>query len=147
LSALWIDPPDNLTHPARTLPQPIPSCSANLNAVLYQASGPGPHPTALPLHRLCNARRWSLPSSAARLAGRPLYIATADDGFVPGGDRFADAVLAFGGGNLIRFATDHSYSTCRIELQSRLLLWLDAALGHWSACPNGSTALIDMNRG
>jgi pimeloyl-ACP methyl ester carboxylesterase len=51
LSALWIDPPDDLTHPARTLPQAIPSCSVNLNAVLYQAGGPGPHPTAL-LHGL-----------------------------------------------------------------------------------------------
>jgi pimeloyl-ACP methyl ester carboxylesterase len=52
LSALWSDPPNDLTHPARTLPQAIPSCSANLNAVLYQASGPGPNPTALLLHGL-----------------------------------------------------------------------------------------------
>jgi pimeloyl-ACP methyl ester carboxylesterase len=291
LSALWIEPPDDLTHPARTLPQAIPSCSANLNAVLYQASGPGPHPTALLLHGLpgneqnldcaqslrrsgcnaltihyrgswgspgvftianclsdaaaalewlrdganggelridrqrlivvghstggfvaahlasenlgilgaavisavdfetvfgagdaeraseivddnvgfsaglhilagtsreklaaearCNALRWSLPSYASRLAGRPLLIATADDGFSPGGDLFADAVLAFNGGNLTRvhFATDHSYSTCRIELQSRLLLWLDKALGRPSARAKGSPDLIDMNQG
>jgi pimeloyl-ACP methyl ester carboxylesterase len=88
----------------------------------------------------CNALRWSLPNYASRLAGRPLFIATADDGFGPGADLFADAVLAFNGRNLTRvhFATDHSYSTCRIELQSRLLLWLDMALGRPSACPNGS---------
>jgi uncharacterized protein len=88
----------------------------------------------------CNALRRSLPNYASRLAGRPLFIATADDGFGPGADLFADAVLAFNGGNLTRvhFATDHSYSTCRIELQSRLLLWLDMALGRPSACPNGS---------
>jgi uncharacterized protein len=282
LSALWSDPPNDPTLPARTLPQAIPSCSANLNAVLYQASGPGPHPAALLLHGLpgneqnldcaqtlrrsgcnvltihyrgswgnpgvftianclsdaaaaldwlrnpangrelrierqrlvvvghsmvgfvaahlasenvdllgtavisgvnfetvfgagnaeraseivddnvgfsaglhilagtsreklaaearCNALRWSLPNYASRLAGRPLFIATADDGFGPGADLFADAVLAFNGRNLTRvhFATDHSYSTCRIELQSRLLLWLDMALGRPSACPNGS---------
>jgi hypothetical protein len=52
LSALWIDPPNDLAHPAQTLPQAIPSCSANLNAVLYQASGRGPHPTALLLRGL-----------------------------------------------------------------------------------------------
>jgi pimeloyl-ACP methyl ester carboxylesterase len=291
LSALWIDPPDDLTHPARTLPQAIPSCGVNLNAVFYQASGPGPHPTALLLHGLpgneqnldcaqslrrsgcnvltihyrgswgnpgvftianclsdaaaalewlrnpangrelridrqrlvvaghsmggfvaahlasenpgilgtavisgvdfetvfgagdaeraseivddnvgfsaglhilagtsreklaaearCNALRWSLPSYASRLAGRPVLIATADDGFSPGGDLFADAVLAFNGGNLTRvhFATDHSYSTCRIELQSRLLLWLDTALRRPSARAKGSPDLIDMNQG
>jgi pimeloyl-ACP methyl ester carboxylesterase len=221
LSALWIDPSDDVTHPARTLPQAISSCSANLNAVLYQTSGPGPHPTALLLHGLpgneqnldcaqslrrsgCNVLTihyrgswgspgvftianclsdaaaalewlrpangrelridrqrlvvvghgmggfvaahlaWSLPSYASRLAGRPLLIATADDGFGPGGDLFADAVLAFNGENLTRvhFATDHSYSTCRIELQSRLLLRLDTALGRSSACANGSTDLM-----
>ena len=52
LTPLWVDPPDELIHPAQTLPQAIPSFSVNLNAVLYQASGPGPHPTALLLHGL-----------------------------------------------------------------------------------------------
>lgn len=52
LSALWLDPPDDLIHPTRTLPQAIPSSGVNLNAVLYQAGGPGPHPTALLLHGL-----------------------------------------------------------------------------------------------
>jgi hypothetical protein len=87
----------------------------------------------------CNAPRWSLPNYAFRLAGRPLLITTADDGFGPGGDLFADAVLAFNGGNLTRahFATDHSYSTCRIELQSRLLLWLDKAHRRSNVCANG----------
>ena len=47
LSALWVAPFDNLTYPARTLPHSILSCGVNLNAVLYQASGPGLHPTAL----------------------------------------------------------------------------------------------------
>jgi uncharacterized protein len=77
-----------------------------------------------------NALRWTLPSYAPRLAGRPLLIVTADDGFEPGGDLIADAVSAFNGDSLTRahFVTDHSYSTCRIGLQSRLLLWLDTAL-------------------
>ncbi len=50
LSALWVAPFDDLTYPARTLPHAILSCGVNLNAVLYQASGPGLHPTALLLH-------------------------------------------------------------------------------------------------
>jgi uncharacterized protein len=290
LSAIWSDPPNDPINPARTLPQAVPSCGVNLNAVLYLAGGKGSHPTALLLHGLpgneqnldcaqslrrsgCNvltihyrgswgcpgtftignclsdaaaaiawlqgavnclefrvdpqrivvvghsvggfvaaylasinksilataiisgvdfetvfgvgdaerasqiiddnvgfsaglhilagtsreklaaearhnAARWSLPSYGRSLAGRPLLIATADDGFRFGGDLLADAVLTIGGRRLTRehFNTDHSYSTCRIELQSRLLLWLDAALCRPSSGENGSASLIDMRQ-
>jgi uncharacterized protein len=291
LSSLWLDPPHDALHPARTLPQAIPSSGVNLNAVLYQAAGTGPHPTALLLHGLpgneqnldcaqslrrsgCNvltihyrgswgspgvftiancledaaavlqwlrdsvdgkdlridpqriivvghsmggfiaahlasenpgiigtavisgvdfesvfgagdaqdasemmddnvgfsaglhiltgtsreklaseargnAAEWSLPRYASRLAGRPLLIATADDGFAAGCDRLAGAVLASGSGHLTRvhFATDHSYSTCRIELQSRLLLWRDTALGRSRSTADGSAILTDTKKG
>src|ERR1700761_4658122 len=90
-----------------------------------------------------NAARWSLPSYGRSLAGRPLLIATADDGFGPGGHLLADGVLKLDGGALTcgNFNTDHSYSTCRIELQSRLLLWLDAGVCWPSSGGEGSAAL------
>ena len=50
--ALFRDPPVNISSAAQTLPQAIPSRGVNLNAVLYTAAGPGPHPTMLLLHGL-----------------------------------------------------------------------------------------------
>jgi pimeloyl-ACP methyl ester carboxylesterase len=91
----------------------------------------GTTPEKLSAEVRSNASQWSLPGYASHIVSRPLFIATADDGFAHGGHLLAEAVLAISGENLTRahFATDHSYSTCRIELQSRLLLWLAAALG------------------
>jgi uncharacterized protein len=286
-AAIWRDRPAIRTHPARTLPQAIPSGDVNLNAVLYQTDGPGPHPSALLLHGLpgneqnldcaqslrrsgcnvltihyrgswgcpgvftianclgdaaaalrwlqdeaisrefridrqrivvvghsmggfvaahlasenisifgaavisavdfqtvfgsgdadhasevvdenvgftaglhilagtskerlaaearANADRWSLPNYASRLAERPLLIATADDGFAPGGDLLADAIRRLGGDNITceHFCTDHSYSTCRIALQTKLLLWIDEALRHPRPRAAGRTTIID----
>jgi pimeloyl-ACP methyl ester carboxylesterase len=51
-AALFRDPPPDMKPPAQTLPQAIPSQGVNLNAVLYMAGGPGPHPTILLLHGL-----------------------------------------------------------------------------------------------
>jgi pimeloyl-ACP methyl ester carboxylesterase len=51
-TALFQDPAPDARAPAQTLPLAIPSGGVNLNAVLYTASGPGPHPTVLLLHGL-----------------------------------------------------------------------------------------------
>jgi uncharacterized protein len=288
-TAIWRDRLADRTHPARTLPQAIPSGGVNLNAVFYQADGPGSHPSALLLHGLpgneqhldcaqslrrsgcnvltihyrgswgcpgvftiadclgdaaaalrwlqdeagskefridrrrivvvghsmggfaaahlaaenpavfgtaiisgvdfetvfgagdtdhaselvdenvgfsaglhilagtsreklaaearANAVRWSLPNYASRLAARPLLIATADDGFAPGGALLAGAIRRLGGDHVTRahFATDHSYSTCRIELQTRMLLWLDEALRHPRSRAAGRTTPTRRN--
>lgn len=52
LAALCLDPRSGPAAPAQTLPLAIPNRGVNLNAVLYQASGAGPHPTVLLLHGL-----------------------------------------------------------------------------------------------
>jgi dipeptidyl aminopeptidase/acylaminoacyl peptidase len=52
ITALYRDPPVDTRSPPETLPQAIPSGGVNLNAVLYTARGPGPHPTMLLLHGL-----------------------------------------------------------------------------------------------
>lgn len=50
--ALCRDAVVDTAAPAQTLAQAIPSGNVNLNAVLYTAAGPGPHPTVLLLHGL-----------------------------------------------------------------------------------------------
>jgi dienelactone hydrolase len=50
--ALFRDPPADASYPAQTLPHAIPCHGVNLNAVLFTAAGPGPHPTVLLLHGL-----------------------------------------------------------------------------------------------
>ena len=50
--ALFRDPPRDPDYPADSLPHAIPSHGVNLNAVLFTAAGPGPHPTVLLLHGL-----------------------------------------------------------------------------------------------
>lgn len=52
LAALCLDPPSDPAAPAQTLPLAIPSHDVNLNAVLYQTGGAGPHSTVLLLHGL-----------------------------------------------------------------------------------------------
>ena len=73
-----------------------------------------------------NADRWQLTNYAGRLANRPLLMVTSDDGFARGSDALADAIQELGAAQLERqhFATDHSYSDCRIKLQTAVLLWL-----------------------
>jgi pimeloyl-ACP methyl ester carboxylesterase len=50
ITALYRDPPVETGSRPETLPQAISSGGVNLNAILYTASGPGPHPTMLLLH-------------------------------------------------------------------------------------------------
>jgi pimeloyl-ACP methyl ester carboxylesterase len=52
LSVLACDPPRDRHWPAKTLAQAIPIDGVNLNAVLYVATGSGPHPCVLLLHGL-----------------------------------------------------------------------------------------------
>lgn len=73
-----------------------------------------------------NANRWRLTDYAPSLAGRQLLMVTSDDGFARGSDALADAIPAAERILLLRyhFATDHSYSECRIGLQKAVLGWL-----------------------
>lgn len=59
ITALYRDPPVDTGSPAETLPQAVRSRGDNLNAVLYTASGAGPHPTMLLLHGFRETSRTS----------------------------------------------------------------------------------------
>jgi pimeloyl-ACP methyl ester carboxylesterase len=83
-------------------------------------------PGSLAAEARANRDRWRLADCAPRLAHRPLLVVTSDDGFTAAGDALAAAVRAIDGAPLsvAHFATDHSYSDCRIALQVRVLDWL-----------------------
>jgi pimeloyl-ACP methyl ester carboxylesterase len=75
LDALARDPPPHATAPARTVAEAIPSAGVNLNAVLYGAAGPGPHPTILLLHGLPgNEQNLDLAQSARRAGWNVLTL-------------------------------------------------------------------------
>ena len=86
----------------------------------------GTSPQALAEEARSNADRWRLTNYATRLADRPLLMVTSDDGFALGSDALADAIQGLSSAQLARhhFAADHSYSDCRIGLQTAVLLWL-----------------------
>ncbi len=75
---------------------------------------------------IANAAAFDWGSAAAKLAGRPLLVATSDDGLAPMADALAGAVKAAGGTHIQRFhaATDHGWSDARISLESEVIRWL-----------------------
>jgi pimeloyl-ACP methyl ester carboxylesterase len=86
----------------------------------------GTSPGSLAAEARANRDRWRLTDCAARLADRPLLVVTSDDGFTSAGEELAAAVHAIDSAKLsvAHFATDHSYSDCRIALQVCVLDWL-----------------------
>ena len=85
----------------------------------------GTSPFALAEEARANAEQWSLRNYALRIAGRPLLMATCDDGFAGDSQALADALRHTAGDVQLRhFTTDHSYSDCRISLQTFVLLGL-----------------------
>lgn len=86
----------------------------------------GTSPEELADEARSNASLWQLTHYAHRIAGRPVLIVTSNDGFSQGSDALAEAIEAVESVWLTRahFATDHSYSDCRIQLQTTVLQWL-----------------------
>lgn len=67
-------------------------------------------------------------AAAAGLKDRPLLVLTADDGLRAQDDALVEALRAQGDGRVSssHTATDHSWSDRRIELESKVILWLQA---------------------
>nr|WP_295662660.1 alpha/beta fold hydrolase [Polymorphobacter sp.] len=67
--AVTADPPIDAAHPATMAAFTIPSGGAMLNAVMYTAAGPGPHPTLLLFHGFPGNEQNLDLAQAARRAG------------------------------------------------------------------------------
>jgi pimeloyl-ACP methyl ester carboxylesterase len=92
----------------------------------------GTSPQALADEARCNAAEWRLTNYSVPLAGKPVLIVTADDGFAAGSEALMQAIRMLDRDRLTtsHFATDHSYSDCRIGLQVTVLGWLAASFPH-----------------
>ena len=66
-------------------------------------------------------------AAASGLVPKPLLALTSNDGLAPHTDALIAAVRAGGGGQVTaaHVATDHSWSDRRIELQARIIRWLE----------------------
>jgi pimeloyl-ACP methyl ester carboxylesterase len=68
-SAIFTDPPRNPAHPAHMTVLRIPTHGVQVNGIVYQPSGPGPHPTLVICHGLPGNEKFLDLAQAARRAG------------------------------------------------------------------------------
>src|SRR5215218_9985278 len=64
-----VDPPRDAVHPTHNQQLLIPSNGVGLNALLFEAAGPGPHPTVILMHGLPGNERNLDLAQAIRRAG------------------------------------------------------------------------------
>ena len=88
-------------------------------------------PESLVRELYAHASAWNLPDLAPRLASRPVFILTSDDGNAGPAEELATNLRKLGAPHLtsIHMNTDHSYSDHRIALQQQVLNALEAAQG------------------
>lgn len=100
--AVFTDPPSDAAHPAKMTVLRIPSHGVFINGVIYQPSGPEPHPTLVICHGLPgNEKNLDLAQAVRRAGWNAVTFNYRGSWGSPGVFRFAqnledaDAVLAF----------------------------------------------------
>src|SRR5271154_2920794 len=74
-TAITTDPPADKSHPAAFETMPLPSHGSQLNALLYVAAGPGPHPAVILLHGFPgNERNLDLAQAIRRAGWNVIYF-------------------------------------------------------------------------
>jgi uncharacterized protein len=75
---------------------------------------------------IAHTREWRFDRIAGGLAATPLLVLTSDDGLAPQSDALVKAVRLFGNQHITtaHVATDHPWSDKRIDLESRVVRWL-----------------------
>jgi len=70
---------------------------------------------------------WSLANDASGLKSKPVLIVTSDDGLAEPAEKLAQAIEQEGNqyAKIVHFATDHSYSDKRIEMEEEVLNGLE----------------------
>ena len=93
-------------------------------------------PESLAKEIFANAAAWNTVNLAPKLANRPVFVITSDDGLAPSNDAFVAALRKAGATDLttVHLTTDHSYSDQRIALESAVLEALES-LQHNPAAP------------
>ncbi len=100
--AIFTDPPADAAHPARMAVLHIPTHGVEINGILYQPSGAGPHPTLVICHGLPgNEKNLDLAQAVRRAGWNAVTFNYRGSWGSPGVFRFAqniedaDAVLAY----------------------------------------------------
>ena len=85
---------------------------------------------ALSAELAAHAGQWDYANRAEALKATPLLVLTSDDGLAPHGDVLVAAVRKAGGGKVqaAHVATDHSWSDHRIDLEARVIGFLEPLL-------------------
>ena len=99
---IYTDPPIDVAHPAHLTALRIPTHGVQVNGIIYQASGPGPHPTLVICHGLPgNEKNLDLAQAVRRAGWNAVFFNYRGSWGSPGNFRFfqnledADAVLAY----------------------------------------------------
>lgn len=89
-------------------------------------------PESLVRDLYAHAAAWNIPDLAPKLATRPVFILTSDDGLAGPADELAANLRKLGDAQVrvAHLPTDHAYSDHRIALQLQVLSALDAAHVH-----------------
>ena len=85
-------------------------------------------PEALADEVISNHAAYDFTGAAPALTTVPLLVLSADDGLAPGTDALVAAIRKAGGKNVsaAHVATDHSWSDHRIDLEARMIVWLNS---------------------
>lgn len=88
----------------------------------------GTSPEQLADELTARAREFDFLAAAPGLARKPLLVLSSNDGLAPDTDALVARVRGQGGARVTQthVATDHSWSDRRIELQARVIRWLEA---------------------
>jgi uncharacterized protein len=75
---------------------------------------------------MAHAKEWKFDRIAGGLAATPLLVLTSDDGLAPHADALVKAVRLLGNQHITtaHVTTDHPWSDRRIDLESRVIRWL-----------------------
>jgi uncharacterized protein len=101
-AAIFTDPPPDAAHPAKMTVLHIPSHGVQINGIVYQPSGAGPHPTLVLFHGLPgNEKNLDLAQAVRRAGWNAVSFSYRGSWGSPGVFRFSqnfedgDAVLAY----------------------------------------------------
>jgi pimeloyl-ACP methyl ester carboxylesterase len=80
-------------------------------------------PEGLARELLANAAKWNIPGLAPKLAGRPVFVVTSDDGLAPASDELVAGLTKAGDKQVtaLHLKTDHAYSDKRLALERSVL--------------------------
>ena len=128
-ASVFTDPPADAAHPAKMTVLHIPSHDVLINGLIYQPSGPGPHPTLIICHGLPgNEKNLDLAQAVRRAGWNAVTFNYRGSWGSPGVFRFAqtledaDAVLAY----LRDLAT-----ASRLGVDTRRIAMAGHSMGGW----------------